>query len=55
MSATTAVLCYCLGLCYFALIAVLRVAKYRARFENLPMSGDTLPGGIYPVFLKVKS
>lgn len=40
------------GICYFLLIAVLRVRAFRARFTNLPMSGDTSPGGL-PGFLKV--
>lgn len=45
---------YCLGLLYFLGVAVIRVRAFRARFMNLPMSGDTLPGGLPGVSLEFK-
>jgi len=45
MNPFIALLCLFAGLGYFALIALLRVRDFRARFVNLPVSGDTSPGG----------
>lgn len=39
---------YVAAMCYFVGLAYMRVTEYRARFENLPMSGDTLPGWFLP-------
>jgi len=48
MIPVVALLCYLVGLGYFALIAYRRVHDFRVRFVNLPISGDTLPGGFSP-------
>lgn len=39
---------YFAAMCYFVGLAYMRVTEFRARFENLPISGDTLPGGFSP-------